>query len=290
MAEGRIIADSDVWSSGELRGIPFFADFLQPWGTYDSLNTWVRRTDDGAPWIALAVHFRKEKCPPQTEERRRLGMLLPHIRRACGVEERLGQALQAEAGLQGALDHVREAVMLLDERGKVVHANRRALNLLREEPGICMARDETLHLRNRESQDALLAALHRCWSPESILDMQDAAPSKQIVVTRVGAKPLVLTVQPLPRVHRYYSGATVALLIQAPHDSSVHELRSLREAYGLTPAELELVCGLVNGGSLKELAARQGISYETMRTHLRRIFSKTGTSRQAALVNLVRSG
>lgn len=290
MSEGRIIADSDVWSSRELRGMPFFADFLQPWGTYDSLNTWVRRTDDGAPWIALAIHFRKEKCPPQVEERRRLGMLLPHLRRAYGVEERLGRALQAEVGLQDALDHVHEAVMLLDESGRVIHANRRALNLLREEQGIYMARDETLRLRKRENQDALLAALRRCRSPESILDTHDAAPSRQIVIARAEARPLVLTVQPLPRVQQYRSGATVALLVQASQTSSLHDLQSLREAYGLTPAELQLVCGLINGGSLKELAARQGISYETVRTHLSRIFSKTGTNRQAALVNLVRNG
>ena len=70
MSEGQIIADSDIWMPSELRRMPFFADFLQPWGTHDSLNTWVRRTNDGTPWIALALHFSKQDCPPQAEERR----------------------------------------------------------------------------------------------------------------------------------------------------------------------------------------------------------------------------
>jgi len=289
MSEGQIIADSDVWSPRELGSMPFFADFLQPWGTYDSLNTWVRRTDD-APWIALALHFCKEKCPPQAEERRRLGMLLPHLRRAYGVEERLGRALQAEAVLQDALDHVNEAVMLLDERGKLIHANRRAMRLLREEQNIRQRRDGTLCLGKRENQDALLAALHHCQLHGAILDTRDAAPSRQIIVARAEARPLVLTVQPLPSVQRTRSGAMAALLVHVPQDSTVHDLQSFRKAYGLTSAELQLVCGLINGAALKELAALQGISYETVRTHLRRIFSKTGTYRQAELVNLVRNG
>jgi DNA-binding CsgD family transcriptional regulator len=289
MSEGKIVADSDIWTPGELRSMPFFADFLQPWGTYDSLNTWVRRTDDGSPWIALAVHFRKEDCPPQAEERRRLGMLLPHIRRACSVEERLGQALRTTIELQEALEHVREAVMLLNENGRVVGANRAATDLLQIERGISLARDETLHLGSSANQGALMAALRRCRAPEAVLDTPDAAPSSQIVVTRFDAAPLALTVQPLPSARRYRSCAVAALFVRVPEAAAAHEVQSLREAYGLTPAELQLVRGLVNGSSLKELAILNGISYETARTYLRRVFDKTGTNRQAALVGLVRN-
>lgn len=113
MAEGCIVADSDIWTPQEQARMSFFADFLQPWGTHDSLNTWVRRGTDGLPWIALAIHFSKAKCPPQAEERRRLGLLLPHIRRAFGVEEQLEGAIQSKHGLQEMLDHTREAALLL---------------------------------------------------------------------------------------------------------------------------------------------------------------------------------
>lgn len=288
MAEGRIIADSDVWTPRELRSIPFFADFLQPWGTYDSLNTWVRRTDNGSPWIALAVHFRKKDCPPQAEERRRLGILLPHIRRACGVEERVSGALRSTIELKETLDHVREAVLLVDANGRILHANQAGASLLRKEDGMYRMRDETLRLAGSANQGALLAALQRCRSPETILGTRDAAPVSQIVVY-ASAGPFVLTVQPLPSAQRHRSAAVAVLLAQAPQVAAAHNLRPLRDAYGLTPAELELVHGLVNGSSLREMAAGQGISYETARTYLRQVFSKTGTNRQAALVSLVRN-
>lgn len=289
MSEGQIIADSDIWMPSELRRMPFFADFLQPWGTHDSLNTWVRRTNDGAPWIALALHFSKQDCPPQAEERRRLGLLLPHIRRACGIEEKLGQALQTTVELQEALEHVREAVLLLDANARLVRANRAGTALLRKEQGIYLTRDGTLRVGGSGNQDLLLAALRRSRVPETVLDTSDAAPSKQIVVARPEAAPLVLTVQPLPSARHYSSGVTAALLVNVPEADTRNDLQWLSDFYGLTSAELQLVRGLANGDSLKSLAAWQGVSYETVRTHLRRVFDKTGTNRQAALVGLVRN-
>lgn len=48
-----------------------------------------------------------------------------------------------------------------------------------------------------------------------------------------------------------------------------------------------LAARLFEGKSLEQVAGELAITYETARTHLRRIFSKTGTSRQAELVLLI---
>ena len=162
MAEGRIVADSDVWTTRELGRMPFFADFLQPWGTFDSLNTWVRRGSDGSPLIALAVHYRKQDCPPQAEHRRRLAMLLPHIRRACATAERLDEALLRVAGLEQAIEHAREPIVLLSEGARMLHASGAARALLQRERGLFLGPDETLRFRSTAHQDALRAALRRC--------------------------------------------------------------------------------------------------------------------------------
>src|SRR5262245_31866110 len=58
----------------------------------------------------------------------------------------------------------------------------------------------------------------------------------------------------------------------------------LRCRFGLTPAEARLALQLVAGETLRSAAAKLGISYETVRTHLKTIFNKTGTCRQAELV------
>ena len=61
----------------------------------------------------------------------------------------------------------------------------------------------------------------------------------------------------------------------------------LRRHYGLTPAEARVASGLAAGATLKEIAGLQEMSYETVRLHLKRVFVKTGTNRQADLVQLL---
>ena len=61
----------------------------------------------------------------------------------------------------------------------------------------------------------------------------------------------------------------------------------LRRAYGLTAAEARLALALDRGGTLVEIAARLGVSYETVRAQLKAAFTKTGTRKQRDLLALV---
>jgi len=60
-----------------------------------------------------------------------------------------------------------------------------------------------------------------------------------------------------------------------------------REAFGLTPREDELAVLLMAGHSLESAAAVQATTLHTTRVHLRHLFAKTGTSRQAEMVRLL---
>ena len=62
---------------------------------------------------------------------------------------------------------------------------------------------------------------------------------------------------------------------------------ALMQAYTLTRKEAMLAARLSEGQSVKQASEELAITYETARTHLRRIFSKTGTSRQAELILLI---
>jgi DNA-binding CsgD family transcriptional regulator len=61
----------------------------------------------------------------------------------------------------------------------------------------------------------------------------------------------------------------------------------LRSHFGLTPAEARLALHLVAGETLRSAEVKLSISYETARTHLKNIFDKTGTCRQAELVIVI---
>jgi DNA-binding CsgD family transcriptional regulator len=61
----------------------------------------------------------------------------------------------------------------------------------------------------------------------------------------------------------------------------------LRKAYGLTEAEARLAVTLANGHSLEEISSSTATRVSTLKTHLKRLMSKTNTRRQAEVTRLV---
>ena len=84
--------------------------------------------------------------------------------------------------------------------------------------------------------------------------------------------------------------AVVACFISDPEAGHVPTVQALGQIYGLTPAVAEVVQLLAKGLPLDEIAADRGISLNTVRSHLKHVFSKTGTSRQGELLGLVMTG
>jgi DNA-binding CsgD family transcriptional regulator len=64
-------------------------------------------------------------------------------------------------------------------------------------------------------------------------------------------------------------------------------IRTMTDIFQLTPAEQRVLTAIVKVGGVPEVAPTLGISETTVKTHLRRVFEKTGATRQADLVRLV---
>ena len=61
----------------------------------------------------------------------------------------------------------------------------------------------------------------------------------------------------------------------------------LGAAFGLTPAETRIALAIAEGQDVSDIATNQSVSIATVRTHLKALFAKTGTSRQSALAALM---
>ena len=62
------------------------------------------------------------------------------------------------------------------------------------------------------------------------------------------------------------------------------------ELFGLTPTEARVARALVDGDPLVDIASRLDVSQTTIAFHMRNLFQKTGTNRQADLVALILGG
>jgi DNA-binding NarL/FixJ family response regulator len=72
-----------------------------------------------------------------------------------------------------------------------------------------------------------------------------------------------------------------------PIEPNGPDVRTLSGSYGLTPAELRITQALTQGRKLTQIAADLAVSRSTVAFHMRNIFQKTGTGRQAELVALL---
>ena len=83
----------------------------------------------------------------------------------------------------------------------------------------------------------------------------------------------------------YEPTAAVLIIDTEARPELDHEV--LSELFFLTPAEARVTAKLGVGHSAEEIAEETGASLETVRTHIRRVLSKTGTGRQGELISLV---
>ena len=81
----------------------------------------------------------------------------------------------------------------------------------------------------------------------------------------------------------------MAVFIRDPERKSQASSELLRQLFGFTPAEATLALLLANGLTLDEAADELHIRKNTIRAHLRSIFTKTGVTRQTTLVRLLLS-
>jgi DNA-binding CsgD family transcriptional regulator len=80
--------------------------------------------------------------------------------------------------------------------------------------------------------------------------------------------------------------AAVALLVRrVALDKPASE--AIAKMYRLTPRELRVLLSLVEVGGVPDVARVLNISEATVRTHVARLFDKTGVSRQVDLVKIV---
>lgn len=77
------------------------------------------------------------------------------------------------------------------------------------------------------------------------------------------------------------------LTVDDPESAMERKVAEVSEACGLTPTEERMLALMVEGLDTIIAAKRLGIAPTTARTHLQRLFAKTGTARQSELVRFV---
>jgi DNA-binding CsgD family transcriptional regulator len=193
----------------------------------------------------------------------------------------LPQGAIATAAME-ALNRLAHGVVMVDRDSNVHFINDGATTLLKSRE--CRVHAGRLVARSG-SETARLQ--------QFIADCADGAAAGQAPdcreVYRLGDPALLMQVVPpaeTPTLAPASERRLLSIFITDPHASSVPSAEQLRQRFGLTGAEAQVAGEIVKGGGLMQCAAVLKISAPTARTHLKRIFEKTGAERQAHFVRL----
>jgi DNA-binding CsgD family transcriptional regulator len=198
------------------------------------------------------------------------------------VQERLAIPRDVLLALTYGLELVRCGAMLVREQGQPCFANRSALEILKKNDGLLLAR--TGLIAERASDTRLLRQLMR----DAITSPESGEPNgSPITLPRKKARTsLIVRVLPGPGLDCWPDEESRAALVTIYDEENSVQVDEtvLIKLYGLTRGEAQLAAILLKGKSIEEAAAELFISPHTARTHLKRIFMKTDTHRQTELV------
>lgn len=226
--------------------------------------------------------------------------LVPHLSRALGVMCHLRDSAFRMAASLAALDQLAGGVLLLDGARRVGFVNKAARHLA-EPPGPIRLRHTSAggrvpalrladHLHTREAE--FQAAMALAPAPPS-LDTAAHFSQALILADQQGGPTHVVHVAPLagdaanaafPLQHS--SPARAVMFIYDLGAISVTSDR-LCSLFDFTPAEARACLQVLKGGSVAQMARRQGVSENTFKSQIRAVYAESATSRQADLLKLL---
>lgn len=278
---GQVFTDRMVVGRRQFERSTFFDNWARPSGQTDYAGIAVLNEPGAFAFVGLSRGARKGAF--KEEELEALTFVAPRVRQAAKIWVALGATKETQRSLEAAFNRLSHGVYLTDAAGRLRFANRAGVELLEEGAGLALKRGELTSCETAEA--ALLQASVRAASKRN----ESRGPFARLNLTRAdgSGKATVLVSPLLSSAERPVAGAEVLIIALQPGGRSPARAMQLRLLYGLTPAESALADRLANGDGLKVAARALAIAPTTARTHLKRVFLKTGARNQIELASLI---
>ena len=275
---GQVVSIPDLLHYDEYRRGPFYQEWLRPQGCVDVANIVLEKSNANSAVLLTVLPGPRML---DDEMRRRIALVAPHVRRAMQINKAIDSRQSEAATFGDTLDGLSAAIFLMDAGCRIVHANVAGDEMLRADDFL---RSIGGHLVVRNAQ--VNRTLHELLAnhAEVTNTKGSALPLLAHDGQRYVAHLLPLTSAARASTGMTYSAVAALFVRKIAMDSPHGEL--VARAFELTPTELRVMLAIVEVGGVPETAAALGIAETTVKTHLHRVFSKTGASRQADIVKL----
>jgi DNA-binding CsgD family transcriptional regulator len=266
----------DMFTSEEIEHDPTFRDLLRPRGFGWAAGMVVQVPSDDM--LAFSIERRFADGPVESDAIRELNNLRPHLARAAMMSARL--RLERAKGMAESLTTMGLPSAVLLGNGKVLSTN---ISFDQVGPQIVSTAFGGIALANARANDLLVKSIEELGAAE----FHNGA--KSIAVPAEDGHPaLIVHLIPVRRsAHDMFGPAMVILVVTPLGSSQTISGDLLNGLFDLSPAETRAAQGLLGGKSIDDLAADCGLSRETIRSQVKAVLAKTGTSGQSGLMSLL---
>jgi DNA-binding CsgD family transcriptional regulator/PAS domain-containing protein len=278
------IAVADLMPYHEFLETRFYREWVQPQGVVDFVAAVL---DKSATSVAMFGVFRHQRDGVVDDEaRRRVRLIIPHIRRAVLVSRIIDLKTTEAATFADTLDGLSAGMCLVDANGRIVHANVAGRAILDASDFLSATRGHIV------ARDAMIdKVLRELFAASGGGDTAIGTEGIALPLMGQDGTRYVAHVLPLTLGARRFAGvaysATAALFIRKSAIEVPSSAEVIARAYKLTPSELRVLLAIVEVGGVPEVAVALGVAESTVKTHLGHLFEKTGVTRQADLVKIV---
>lgn len=282
---GGVYLTQEMIPDDQMKKYEFYNDWLRPQNIHYRAGLVVFRDDTR---LALADFQRPKKNGEFGEaDIKAIQLFEPHIKRAIQLNQRFWDIKSQSSAAITVLDNLEIGVILIDEHKRPVYVNHSAEELAYS-GGALVIGTRSVSAGLPDESSALEKLIHEATRTGKGKGLH---PGGSLLLGASHEYPLCLLVTPL-QTDRNDLGLTgsrvcAAIFVTAPTMPHSVPLDSLQSLFVLTHAEAHLVQGLANGLSLEEISEKSKITINTARSQLKKVFSKTGTRRQAELTKLV---
>jgi DNA-binding CsgD family transcriptional regulator/PAS domain-containing protein len=278
----QVASIADVMPYDDYLETRFYREWAQPQGWVDSASAVLDKSVTG--FALLSVYRNMASGLVDDVMRRRMQLIVPHVRRAVMIGKAIDLKSTEAARLGDAFDGLSAAMFLVDASGRIVHCNLSGHDMLGEA--------DILY----SQQDILTAA-----DPQAGQSLRNEIAAVSTGDTATGAVAVALSSSPdqhwLAHVLPLTSGArrragiaysaVAAVFVRKTSLDMPSSMQAIAKIYKLTPSELRVFAAVVDVGGILAVADALGISEATVKTHLQHVFEKTGQRRQTDLMKLL---
>lgn len=278
---GELVRGEFLCPDEELEQQEVYRRFLSKVGFHYGVG--VRLSDQPHQSTVLTIGRPRSSGVMTEDEMELMRQLVAPLIRIVAVYEELCVLRLGNEGARRVLNRSSDAIFLVNHNGKVLFRNRQAEELLGRANGLLLVEGRLEAAEPAVHDQLRLAVQRQCATPAGVPE----PPMRLRIPRGSGELPLFALVEPTAPSGDPLTAPAAAITVLDPGlewqglDNAI-----LCQAFNLSPGEARLVSLLASGLTPREAATELNVSVGTVRAQLHSVFGKTGTGRQAELIQL----